>query len=162
MRDPWSADPDAWRISGSRGGMPPHGEWRGRLPAGAIACREHWGYSMWHLVAIKALPTCDQETFLISACDQPANELIDDLREHMTVFNDIWKVSWETHSGMCENRLSWRRMCGETMFCSPLEICARLQVPLIGWPDDEESWLDGVALHDVIEAAQEESLRRLV
>lgn len=137
---------------------PPHAEWRGRLPAGAIACREPNGYSMWHLLAAKALPPDTVFQFLANASEGVTiDELIDDLREVMTVFDDTWKENWYQWSGMKSNRFGWRRLQRETAFCTPLQICERLRVPLIALEPDDE-W---PRIHPVIEAAQMESLRRL-
>ncbi len=135
-----------------------HGVWRGRLPQGAIPCMEQGGYSMWHLLAAKALSPEVARDFLQEATEEAsANELIDDLREVMTVFNDIWRKNWIQWSGLQSYRFGWRRLQRETAFCTPLQICERLRVPLIAF-DVSEEW---PALHPVIEAAQAESLRQL-
>lgn len=135
-----------------------HGVWSGRLPVGSLPCMERGGYSMWHLLAAKALPPDTVMDFLQSASDQASsNELIDDLRETMTVFDEIWRKAWCEWSGLSTYRFGWKRLQRETAFCTPLEICARLGVPLIAF-DVETEWPE---LHPVIEAAQTESLRRL-
>lgn len=136
---------------------PPHAEWRGRLPAGAIACREQFGYSMWHLLAAKALPPDTVLQFLENACRATTDELIDDLREHMTVFDETWRMSWYDWSGMRSNRFGWKKLCRITAFSTPLEICEKLRVPLICFDADE----DWPTLHPVIEAAQMASLKNL-
>ena len=135
-----------------------HGIWAGRLPFGSIACMERGGYSMWHLLAAKALPPQTAMDFLEIATEEAtADELLDDLREKMTVFDDAWRKPWLEWSGLRTTRYGWKRLQRETAFCSPLEICERLCVPLIAF-DLDDDWPE---IHPVIEAAQLESLRRL-
>jgi len=135
-----------------------HGVWRGRLPPQAIPCMERGGYSMWHLLAAKALPPDTVFQFLENASERVTiDELIDDLREVMTVFDETWRQNWYEWSGLKTNRFGWKRLQRETAFCTPLEICRRLRVPLIAFELNSE-W---PTIHPVIEADQMESLRRL-
>ena len=135
-----------------------HGVWRGRLTKGAIPCMERGGYSMWHLLAAKALSPEVSRDFLQDASQEAtADELIDDMREVMTVFDDIWRQNWMQLSGLKTTRFGWKKLQRETAFCTPMQICERLRVPLIAF-DVSEEWPE---IHPVIEAAQMESLRRL-
>jgi hypothetical protein len=119
---------------------------------------ERGGYSMWHLLAAKALPPQTAMDFLDIATEEAtADELIDDLREFMTVFDDVWKKPWMEWSGLKTSRFGWKKLVRTTAFCSPLQICERLRVPLINF-DLEQDW---PSIHPVIEAAQLESLKRL-
>jgi hypothetical protein len=119
---------------------------------------ERGGYSMWHLLAAKALPPQAAMDFLeVASEDVSADELLDDLREVMTVFDNTWKKPWLEWSGLRTSRFGWKRLQRETAFCSPLTICERLRVPLIAF-DLNNEW---PAIHPVIEAAQMESLRQL-
>lgn len=154
MHESWRRRP-SWEEPPAR--KVPHGTFIGRLPKGAIPCSEPMGYSMWHLLAAKCLDPDQQELFLMNACDVGTNELIDDLRESMTVFNDTWRKSWYENSEMRSSRFGWNRLRRETAWCTPLQICARLQVPLIFFNED---WVLP-SLHPVIEAAQAQSLRNL-
>ncbi|NBB81131.1 MAG: hypothetical protein GVY36_17110 [Verrucomicrobia bacterium] len=135
-----------------------HGIWGGRLSCEAIPCMEIRGYSMWHLLAAKALPQEVARMFLHNASEQAsADGLIDDLREVMTVFDDAWRQTWLDCSGLRVYRFGWKRLQRETAFRTPLQICERLGVPLITF-DISQEWPE---IHPVIEAAQTESLRRM-
>lgn len=135
-----------------------HGVWSGRLIQGEIPCMEQGGYSMWHLLAAKALPPDTAMDFLQNASEEASSdELIDDLREVMTVFDDVWRKPWLEWSGLRSYRFGWKRLQRETAFRTPLQICEQLRVPLIAFEVSQE-WPD---IHPVIDAAQMESLRRL-
>lgn len=135
-----------------------HGVWSGRLKEGEIPCMEQGGYSMWHLLAAKALPPQTAMDFLQNASEHAtSDELIDDLREVMTVFDDVWRSSWLDWSGLRSYRFGWKRLQRETAFRTPLQICEQLRVPLITFEVSQE-W---PKIHPVIDAAQMESLRRL-
>lgn len=153
MNESWKRSP-SWISSISR---VPHGTFIGRLPKGAIPCSEPMGYSMWHLLAAKCLSPEQQEQFLHDASEAGTNELLDDIRETMTVFDDTWRKGWYEWSGIRTNRFGWNCLRQDTAWRTPLEICARLQVPLIAWDED---WILP-QLHPVIEAAQTQSLRNL-
>jgi len=153
MNDIWGYNPDWQNESVSL----THGQYAGRLSVGAKPCLEICGYSMWHLLAAKCLSPEVQEEFLASAHDVETNELIDDIRETMAVFDQTWSKGWHQWSGMRGSNTDWNRIREITAWCTPLEICARLQVPLIAWTQD---WML-TSLHPVIEAAQAESLRNL-
>ena len=125
-----------------------HGEFGGRLSRGVGACREEIGYSMWHLVAAKLLEDNIQQQFLYGATNDgiTANDLLDDLREGMSVFR--------AHHKPTNFEGSWDELVRRTAFKTPLEICVELNVPLILW--DEEEGFEG-KLHPVIIAAQRRS-----
>jgi hypothetical protein len=59
--------------------------------------------------------------------------------------------------GLRSYRFGWKRLQRETAFCTPMQICERLGVPLIAF-DISEEWPE---IHPVIEAAQLETLRQL-
>lgn len=152
---------ESWRRRPSWDEFPPrrtpHGTFIGRLPVGAIPCSEPMGYTTWHLLSAKCLGSDAQEEFLLNANEAGTNELLDDLRESMAVFDDVWRKSWYEHSGMRSSCFGWNCLRRKTAWCTPLQICARLQVPLIHFHED---WILP-SLHPVIEAAQAQSLRNL-
>lgn len=141
---------DEWRHEEPEFDQETHGEFGGRLSRGVDSCREEVSYSMWHMMAAKLLGPKAQAEFLEAASngDVSSNQLIDDLREGMGMFQVHHRSN--LHEG------SWEDLVRRTAFKTPLEICAELNVPLILW--DEEDEFRG-QLHPVIIAAQRESLR---
>ena len=138
-----------WKREGERAfEQELHGEFGGRLSRHVHACREEVSYSMWHMMAAKLLGPKAQAKFLEAASNGgvTSNELIDDLREGMALFQIHHRSN--LHEG------SWNDLVRRTAFMTPLEICVELNVPLILW--DEEDEFRG-KLHPVIIAAQRRS-----
>jgi len=134
-----------------------HGDFRGRLPEGAVATTERWGFTMWHLLAAKCLNQTQTEDFLAAASTESSDILLDDIREHMAVFSDYWREGWMTNADYRNRRLSWRILKEQTSWKTPLEICKVVRRPLVTWPEYDPN----IELHPVIRAAQIQSLKQL-
>ena len=125
-----------------------------RIPRGRWLTNEQCGYSLFHLMAAQMLTRCQVEGFLEEASEQPANTLLDDLREHMTVFPSQRRRDWEENATY-RSRWSWDSFRQTSAWQSPLSICLRIRQPLITTP---VRWRE---VHRVIVAAQVQSLRQI-
>jgi hypothetical protein len=125
-----------------------------RIPQGAWLTDESCGYSLFHLMAAQMLTRWQVGAFLEEASEQSANTLLDDMREHMTVFPSQCRRDWEENASY-RNRWSWDSFRQSSAWQSPLSICLRIRQPLITTP---VRWRD---VHRVIVAAQVQSLRQI-
>lgn len=128
-----------------------HGFYGHRLPEGAIPTTEYIGYTKWHMLAGRLL---DYETailFLAGTRDVSTNALLDDVREHMTVFPSTpeYEANWEIIEFRWGEKhdYEWSQMQAITAWHTPIQIAR-----LLGWPLIPRS-LDWVPVHRVVSAA---------
>lgn len=134
-----------------------HGEFGGRLGVGVKGTAEHLGFSMWHLLAAKMIGPAVQDDFLCRASEEVStNELIDDLREGMAVFDHSYSSPWKKYAPYRSMRVSYASIVRRTAWKTPLGICRELRVPLILWPAGYEPTCK---LHPVVRMFQAESCR---
>lgn len=134
-----------------------HGHFGYRLRPGAYGTAESGGFSQWHLLAARMLSQQQACDFLISASEQNANTLLDDIREAMAIFPSRYRVYWEDNASYRAG-WTWASFRAASAWKTPIEICQVIGLPLIPRSLNEKklSWI-----HPVITAAHYSSCRRL-
>ena len=132
-----------------------------RIALHSICTTESFGFTRWHQLAAGMLCEDEAISFLESTLEISANDLIDDLRESMTVFDSFSAPAWEKNCDYRQDLIngkttwSWEQFRKASAWKTPLEICSIVQQPLVRV---EVNWY---RMHPIVAAAHQFTWRNI-